>query len=83
MIPTATVRPISRTANRPISGKSVYFSTHNFLIGCNSTTADSFLLRNFGLSSITAPVFWSNFLDKLMNFAATCAVCAWITGVYH
>ena len=54
--PAAIVEPISRNANRPISGNSSNVSIHVGRTGVILTIAESPTLRNFGSFSSTAPV---------------------------
>src|SRR5215208_1537232 len=80
--PAPIVVPISRSANLPISGKSLKVSIGGGLTGLILTIAASPVLRNLGFCSVVAPVLGSIFETNCEIVAATCAVCACKTGVY-
>ncbi|AAB98307.1 conserved hypothetical protein [Methanocaldococcus jannaschii DSM 2661] len=80
-IPAAIVIPISLIANLPNCGISLTFSMTIGFVGLILTIAASPVFKNCGFSSMTCPVLGSNFFNNSMNVHATCAVCAWKTGV--
>ena len=58
------------------------FSITIGFVGLMVTNAASPVFRKSGFSSLGCPVAGSSFTSKDKNVHATCAVCAWNTGVY-
>src|SRR3990170_5000559 len=80
--PAATVCPMSRIANRPSWGNALNDSITMGFVGRIFTIAASPVLMKSGFSAFAAPVFGSSAFWISSNVHATCAVCAWKTGVY-
>ena len=70
-IPAATVWPMSRMANLPSWGNSLAFSMTIGLEGWILTIAASPVFRNWGFSSLTAPVAGSSFFWSSRKVQAT------------
>ena len=79
--PAAIVAPMSLKANLPSSGKSWNVSTGSGRTGLILTIAESPSFRNFGSFYSIAPDCGFIFASNATIVAATCAVCACITGV--